>query len=236
MVLVTWTQGPWIAKYLERHCCRSWVPPVLRSELRVRTVYGKKLLVPGQLSWSTVDDEWSTVTAWYLILECQCLMLHLESMPARGRSASSYEAADKKKSHFLSIVAWSSRVNRAHRDRVRLHSISISVKSRNNMMIFAVAAAAATFAIIAKVILSKPEYKDLTKLIHSHADTGMIASTGKINQESMKDFGTDAGSKWVPTKRWTYLDFHFQINFETKNRSFIFPGPWYGGVANHSSH
>ena len=89
-------------------------------------------------------------------------------------------------------------------------SISISVKSRNNMMIFAVAAAAATFAIIAKVILRKPEYKDLTKLIHSHADTGMIAATGKINQESMKDFGTDAGSKWVPTKRWTC--FRFQLS------------------------
>ena len=44
VVLVTWTQGPWIAKYLECHCYRAWV----RSE------------------------------------------------PARGRSASSYEAAIKK--------------------------------------------------------------------------------------------------------------------------------------------
>ena len=77
------------------------------------------------------------------------------------------------------------------------------VNSRNNMMIFAVAAAAATFAIIAKVILSKSEYKNLIKLIHSDADTGTIAVTGKMNQDSMMDFGCDAGSKWVPTKWWT---------------------------------
>ena len=58
------------------------------------------------------------------------------------------------------------------------------VNSRNNTIIFAVAAAAAIFAITAKVSLSETEYK-----------------------ESMKDFGSDAGSMWVPTKWWTCLNF-----------------------------
>ena len=43
MVLVTWTQGPWIAMYLECRCYRAWVRSEPRSELRVRTVNVKRL-------------------------------------------------------------------------------------------------------------------------------------------------------------------------------------------------
>ena len=46
------------------------------------------------------------------------------------------------------------------------------VNSRNAMLALAVAAAAATFAIIAKVIFDKPGDKDLIKFILSGADTG----------------------------------------------------------------
>ena len=146
-------------------------------------------------------------------------MLHLQSMPARGRSASSYEAADKKtKTVTLCQLSLDRQeMNRdAHAWTECVCIASASGEKQKQHDDLCCCCCRRSFAIIAKVILSKPEYKDLTKFIHSHADTGMIAATGKINQESMKDFGSDAGSKWVPTKRWTCFNFNFQINFETK--------------------
>ena len=114
MVLVNWTQGPWIAKYLATATQNgSRVSPALSSEC-------ERLMVNG---W------WWMVNGYFVMLKCQCLMLLLQSMPARGRSASGYEAADKKKQKQYSlwsmVNAWSSRdeprCQRAHRVRPHQH-------------------------------------------------------------------------------------------------------------------
>ena len=147
------------------------------------------------------------------ITEFECLTDNQDDYTAFAREALHDRCLDSDHKKSMSMNLYS--------DKTIIFEELKYVNSTNNVVIFAVAAAAATFAIIAKVFLSKPKYRNLINFIHSDADTGMIDVTGKINQENMKDFGSDAGSMWVPTKWWTCLDFNFRINFETQIRSLI---------------
>ena len=124
MVLVNWTQGPWIAKYLATATENaSRVSPALSSEC-------ERLMVNG---W------WWMVNGYFVMLKCQCLMLLLQSMPARGRSASGYEAADKKNKNSTVYGQWSTldrqEMNRDVNARTECVRISISISVRISIRI-----------------------------------------------------------------------------------------------------